>query len=38
MNEGLKVWNDMRVSNLWQNLNFWMNYPFNILTEVAIKK
>ncbi len=24
-----KGWNDMRVSTSWQNLNFWLHYPFN---------
>ncbi len=28
MNEGLMVWNDMGVSNQWQNFHFWVNYPF----------
>ncbi len=22
-------WNDMRASKWWQNVHFWMNYPFN---------
>ncbi len=30
MNEGLKFWNDMMVSNSWQIFHFWVNYPFNV--------
>ncbi len=26
----LWVWNDMKVSNLWQNFHFWVNYPFKL--------
>ncbi len=29
--EVLHIWNDMRVSNLWQNLDFRVNYPFKLI-------
>ncbi len=25
----IKVWNNLRVSEWWQNFHFWVNYPFN---------
>ncbi len=25
----IQVWNYLRVSKLWQNFHFWVNYPFN---------
>ncbi len=29
----IQVWNYLRVSKWWQNLHFWVNYPFNMLTK-----
>ncbi len=29
----IKVWNYLTVSKLWQNFQFWVNYPFNIIYE-----
>ncbi len=26
----IQVWNYLRVSKWWQNLNFWVNYPFKL--------
>lgn len=26
----IHVWNNMMASKLWQNLYFWVNYPFNL--------
>ncbi len=33
MNEGLRVWNDMRVSNYWQNFHFWVNFKGLLLSK-----
>jgi len=33
----LRVWNDMRVSNYWQNFHFWVYYPFNVNDNNCIK-
>ncbi len=35
--KSLRVWNDMKASND-SNLNFWVNYPFNIKTKYAMEK
>ncbi len=29
----IQVWNYLRVSKLWLNFQFWVNYPFNIIYE-----
>lgn len=34
--KALRVWNDMRMSYYWQNLYFWVNYPFNYNTNIII--
>ncbi len=33
MNEGFRVWNDMRVSNYWQNFHFWVNFKGLLLSK-----
>ncbi len=30
-NTFIQVWNDLRMSNWWQNFHFWVNYPFKVL-------
>ncbi len=32
----LQVWNDIRVSNWWQNFHFWVNYSFNYFVKTII--
>ncbi len=30
----IQVWNYLRVSKWWQNFHFWVNYPFNWVSDV----
>ncbi len=29
--KSVQDWNDMRVSKWWQNVHFWVNYPFKVV-------
>ncbi len=32
----LRVWKDMRVSHLWHNFHFWVNYPFLLCDIISV--